>query len=746
MKRLVIRLSVLSVVVVLGLIAIAQARHGFQSAQTEEQAAAPVKLPAGAPQPIQVDPLANPLDEPGSPVNPLRGGQALADDDPAPAPKGWGTLPAEVQLEDDDFPEAPITLTQHQQEHYAAMPPSDDQFPTERAVEPAPATGRRQAEPQPLTVAAQDRYAAPPTAVVEEEAYEDDAPEQFAAEDDLPSSPAMMSREPQALAPSATAPPALRAPQPEFEPQPSPAMQSPAIESPQMASAIPQPTAASPDSYPAEIENAPVERFAAPEGARPLAAQPMPTANDGEGVPGPKHLEGVQSAGVTLRKIAPQEMQVGKQCTFEIVVRNNGRTVAKGIELHDVVPRGTTLVNTEPTITHQEGSRLIWDLGDLEAGHETKVLVHLMPTQEGEIGSVASLHLRADASASVVATRPQLALRLSSEPKVLIGEAVQLSIELSNPGSGPATGVMLFENIPAALTHPAGSSLEFEVGTLMPGETRKLQLELTAAQAGMVKNVMIATADANLQVQDAVELEVVAPALAIAVEGPTKRYLERPATYTLSVGNPGTASAKDIELTTYLPKGMKFVKANNAGEYDPQTHSVSWGLAELPAKQSGTVELVAVPVEPGELNLRIEGKADRGLTDEAEQTVQVEGLAAIMFSVADLQDPIELGGETTYEIRVVNQGSKASANIQLTAQLPPGMKPLSASGPTPYEVVGNQVVFSPLGRLAPKADTTYHIKCQAMNPGDQRIVVQVDTDELQTPVTKEESTRVYSDQ
>jgi uncharacterized repeat protein (TIGR01451 family) len=191
---------------------------------------------------------------------------------------------------------------------------------------------------------------------------------------------------------------------------------------------------------------------------------------------------------------------------------------------------------------------------------------------------------------------------------------------------------------------------------------------------------------------------------------------------------------------------MKFVKANNSGQYDPKTHSVSWGLAELPARQSGSVELVAVPVEPGELALRVEGKAGRGLSDEVKQTVHVEGLAAIAFSVADLQDPIARGGETTYEIRVVNQGSKASANVRLTAQIPPGLKAVSASGPTPYEIAAGQVVFAPLAELAPKADTTYHIELQAVGPGDQRVHIHVDTDELQTPVTKEESTRVYADQ
>ena len=57
----------------------------------------------------------------------------------------------------------------------------------------------------------------------------------------------------------------------------------------------------------------------------------------------------------------------------------------------------------------------------------------------------------------------------------MIGEEIPLSITISNPGSA-ATGVMLLEDIPAGMKHFAGPSLEFEVGTLAPGESRSLDL------------------------------------------------------------------------------------------------------------------------------------------------------------------------------------------------------------------------------------------------------------------------------
>jgi uncharacterized repeat protein (TIGR01451 family) len=214
----------------------------------------------------------------------------------------------------------------------------------------------------------------------------------------------------------------------------------------------------------------------------------------------------------------------------------------------------------------------------------------------------------------------------------------------------------------------------------------------------------------------------------------------------LSVTNPGTAPAEQIELVAYLPTGLKFVSANNGGHYEEANRAVHWRLEELPVKEIATVELVAMPVEAGQQNIKLLGTANRGLRVEKEQPVVVEGIAAVMFQVADTADPIEVGGETTYEVRVVNQGSKAATNVRVAVALPAEMKPVAAEGPTRYTTEGGRVLFDGLARLAPKADTTYRVRTQALKAGDLRTSIQLMTDEMSSPVTKEESTRVYADE
>jgi uncharacterized repeat protein (TIGR01451 family) len=472
-----------------------------------------------------------------------------------------------------------------------------------------------------------------------------------------------------------------------------------------------------------------------------------PSSTDvGTGRPGDPQLSGSQAPTLTIEKTAPAEIQIGKPAKFVIKVRNAGSVVAHGVEIHDSIPQGTQLIDTAPAAKRGPRGTLVWDLGTLKPGQEQKAELQLMPTTEGEIGSVATVHFHAEASVRTVATKPMLAMEIRGPEKVMKGAEVTFHIKLSNPGSGAATGVVMTEQVPAGLAHPTGKELELEVGTLKPGETRELDLSLTAAVAGPVTNVVTAQGEGNLQAEARTELEVVAPQLQVSLAGPKRRYLERNATHTISVSNPGTAAAKEIELVAVLPKELKFVEANNGGQFDAATHSVYWSLEELPPQETGTVTLTTLPLQPGDARLQIKTQAQGGLKDQREDVVAIEGLAAINFQLADVTGPVEVNGQATYEVRVTNQGSKAASNLRVVALLPREMKAVSADGPVRYRLEGQRVVFEPLKQLAPKADTSFTIKAQALQPGDLRVQVQLSTDEIREPITKEESTRVFGNE
>ncbi|MCH2127501.1 MAG: hypothetical protein MK179_00095 [Pirellulaceae bacterium] len=476
------------------------------------------------------------------------------------------------------------------------------------------------------------------------------------------------------------------------------------------------------------------------------STRPQTSPTNYEGKPGPRTLEGQQAPTLTVEKRAPPEIQIGTLAKFQMIVRNIGKVPATGVVVQDEIPTGTRFVGAEPEISTSQGNTLFWNLDTLAPGDEMTVAMQVMPEAEGEIGSVGVVTFHAEASVRTVATRPMLVVEQTTPERVHIGEPVVVRIRVSNPGNGAATSVVLEEDVPEGLSHPAGATLERELGTIRPNETREVELTLSAEKAGLIEHKIVARGDANLVAEDSSRIEIIAPELQVSVSGPGKRYLERQATYSLSVENRGTAPAHNVELVAHLPKGMKFLETNNAGQYDPRSHAVYWSLEKLPADQMGEVQLVTLPIEPGEQKLRFEGQADLGLQDSQEKMVLVDGLASLFFEVADTADPIEVGKPTTYEIRLVNEGSKEATDIALVAELPPGLAPLDANGPERSEISGQQVAFQPLDRLEPGADVYFKIRAEGIAAGHQLIRVHMQSSEMQSPVLEEEDTLVYADQ
>jgi uncharacterized repeat protein (TIGR01451 family) len=473
------------------------------------------------------------------------------------------------------------------------------------------------------------------------------------------------------------------------------------------------------------------------------AVVPSPLASD---TPGERGLEGTQTPTLTLEKRAPSEVSVGQAAPFKIIVRNVGDVTAHGVVVTDRVPQGTQLVDATPEFTEAADGAIAWQLGDLAPGDEAQVSIELMPLVEGEIGSVAQVSFRAQASVRTVSTKPALVAKHTGPDRILVGEDVVFEITLSNPGSGATTGIVIEEDVPAGLAHVAGERLEYEVGTLRPKEEKRLQLILRADKAGIVTNVLRVKADAGLEATDEITLEVIAPQLQVAIGGPRTRYLERQVTYEVAVSNPGTSTAYDIQLVTFLPKGLKYVSADNKGSYDPRRHAVYWSLAELAEQENGSVQLTALPIETGEQKLRVEGTANMNLSAQFEHTTNVQALTELAFTVRDIHDPIEVGSETMYEIRVVNNGNTIATNVQIAAEMHEQLTPIKGEGATKVIVEGQRVFMEPLARIAPRDEVVYRISARGVGAGDHVIAVQLVSDESPTPVTKEESTKVYADE
>lgn len=460
-------------------------------------------------------------------------------------------------------------------------------------------------------------------------------------------------------------------------------------------------------------------------------------------IPGDRHLEGVQTPSIVIHKRAPAEVKVGRPATFVVQVRNVGSAEALGVQVHDRIPAGMELIEATPTPI-RTGDLLTWDLGAMPIGDERSITMQLVAREEGELGSVARVTFEAAASVRTRSTRPELKIIQRAPQKVLIGQQLEIELEISNIGTGEATGVILQADVPQGLDHPRGRQLDNALGSLRPGETRREILRLRAVQPGTIRNVVHLVAEDAQEVTDSVDVEVVSPSLNVQLAGPSRRFLERQATYVVNIENNGSAPATNVEVIAYLDRGFTFVSTENNGHYDSNRHAVLWSIVNLPPGDAGSVPLTLLPVEEGDQAIRLEAVADLETRAQSESTVSVQSQAELSFSIADTADPIELGSETTYEIRVKNSGSRNDTNVQVRMIVPPGIDLLQSDAEVQTDGRGG-LTFAPHQNLAAGGEMVYRVRVKGTQPNTHIIKAIVTSDQARVPVTKEESTMVYED-
>ena len=465
--------------------------------------------------------------------------------------------------------------------------------------------------------------------------------------------------------------------------------------------------------------------------------------SEGTGMPGASALEGLQTPHLALQKMMPEEVVVDQPATLKTVIQNVGQSVAKNVIITDRIPQGTRLLSTTPEADVLPNGELRWSVGNLDPNVQWIIEMKVMPVREGEIGSVAAVHYTGEASGRIAVTRPMLKVEVKAPPEVKLGEVANFEIVVSNPGTATVTNVVILENVPDGLYHRDGRVIDNKsITVLRPKESKKLTLPLICVGSGNLVNHVVVTADGNLMVEEKTTIRALAPVLGLEIVGARNRFLERRSDYRLIVANKGNASAHNVSLELVLPGAVQFVSTNQSGVYDSTTHTVHWALEELPAQEAGEIELIVMPAQKGEHSLRFTGTGENNLRAEAILPVNIDGLPAISFEIVGDSNLVEIGKDVVYEIRVVNRGTKAAENVRVRAALAEGMSFVRAEGGR-FQANGGTVQFETIPLLAAREENVYRLSARSQAEGDHRINVQVISDDLRSPITKEESTRVF---
>ena len=661
-------------------------------------------------------------------------------------PAGAGAAPLPLDGEADAFGPEPLpTPTAAPAARSAAPADSFDPF-GESAAPPAAAT------PAPMNRAAPSATPAPaPTA-------EPDPFEPFP--EDLPGSgkvPAATA--PGTPAPRAAAPPALPVDL-DNEPAPvtgAPAANAPAVpleEDPFSGAAPPDMPAAAPAPRmtpapttlpePAPAEPAPAtipDPAPVPERASPPAT-PEKGLFEGDGLVAADAPRGLQEPRLTIEKFAPASAVLGQPLVYSVVVKNVGGSPATQVTVEDRIPKGTRLVGTAPQAEMIE-KRLVWrKIGTLQPGEERKISIKVIPEEEGPIGSVAKVSFISEVAAEIVVRAPKLKVTINSPTAAKVGENVPLVFLVTNPGNGDASNVILRCILPEGLEHPAGTDLEYTVGTLPANGSREVKLEVTATKSGRVSHQTIVTGDGNLTSEVRGTLNVQGEELLLTRSGHDRVYLGRNAVFTNSVVNEGQGPVADVSLTEGVPEGFDFVSASHGGTYDAAQRVVNWKLGSLPPAGSASVAVTLVAKNIGRFDTTVTAAGPNGSAASVRPTVAIEGYPALALERLGESRLVAVGESLTAKIQVQNRGTAPATGVAVTIDIPAEMKLVSATGPSSYRMEGQRLTFDPVSELDPNEATPYELVLEALAPGDNHLELQITADHLRRPVRHDEAVQV----
>jgi len=271
---------------------------------------------------------------------------------------------------------------------------------------------------------------------------------------------------------------------------------------------------------------------------------------------------------------------------------------------------------------------------------------------------------------------------------------------------------------------------------------------LHAARGGNFTTNAVVKSQEDSANSPAIATAVREPKLTIAVKGPEQDYVGSKVTYQVTVTNTGDAPARNATLALRSSEAGRVLAVNSvdapearvaAGRTSPNGES----LGSIDPGQSRTMNVIAEGNQGGNLTIVADASAACAQRVEGQASTRIVTIPALLLEAVDEADPIRVGNEVVYDVKVTNQGSGPDQNIRVTAEVPDGEEFVRADGATQVTANGKTLSFAPVDTLAAKQSVTWKVIVRAVRPGDVRFKVTATSNSLSSPAEKAEPTKLY---
>ncbi len=463
----------------------------------------------------------------------------------------------------------------------------------------------------------------------------------------------------------------------------------------------------------------------------------------------PSVLASNQMPVITADIRGPKQITIGREAVFRVRLQNQGAAAAEGIVVNiripswaDVVDAKATQGMVQPAQSAATPSQLEWQLARLDGRDSETLDVRLVPRESRPLELGVSWTLAPLGSRAIVEVQePKLKVDIAGPSEVLFEKPEVFRLTIANPGTGPA------ENVKIELVPPGGGeTTNHPLGALLPGESRSVEIELTAREAGKLSVKAVASAEGGLASDVSKEIFCRKPELEVEWRGPATKYAGTAATYFFRVRNPGTAPAEDVTVKVTLPEGVEVLSGSDGQLFDAHKREVAWRVGTLGPGDDKYMEFKCVVKTPGVNEFRVVAATPSGtLTDSETAETNVVALADLKLDITDPSGPVAVGSPAVYEIRIQNRGAIAAKDVNVVALFSEGIEPEQAEGAN-YTVADGRVSFRAIEELPAGRDITLRIRAHAVQPGTHVFRAEVICRDAEIKLAAEETTRFYTDE
>ena len=420
-------------------------------------------------------------------------------------------------------------------------------------------------------------------------------------------------------------------------------------------------------------------------------------ASDPFALPAEKMGLGKQRVQLSVEVQASPIINLGKESTVRLVVKNESNVDALGVSLVYQLPDGLKLVSSTPAGTLVPGDKLYWwPKPMLPANGEWAIVLKVVATSTKPCEHAATVTSKVGSRVNTIVQEPKLKVEATAMPgRVLKGEQVTFQISVLNPGTGPARNVTVLAKLSSGLRYGGDDIVEQTISEIGPGQRFDIEPLIVDTVAGGQQSCTVDARSPDVTVVPDEQritrnVEVTKPELTVKLEGQNERFTGQINEYKLTVTNPGTAQAKKVKVVASLPsQGGKLVALPPGAKFDQATRKLIWSIPQLEPLQSmemgfnygtSTVGLYKATAEATSGELRA---SDTMTTD-------VSGIAVLDLQVTQTARVMDVGKTNFYDITIKNSGTKEATRLQLSGKLPKNLKVLKH-----YNVEKGEFKFSP---------------------------------------------------